>query len=122
MVKLPRRKALDGLRLVCKRRQSTYTVTRTSTSIGNVGQTVDDSESTHDVSMWVGPTVEERVQAQHGERVDGDLLGYALPSEDLEVADEITYDGDVYELADPPQKLPESGSVKIMSLSFVERE
>lgn len=88
------------LRTIISARSQSYTVTRNVTTKNTLGETVDDSSTTHEVNMWLHQPGEANVETERGERLAGDLQGIAEGDPDLEVNDEVTHRGQEYSVDD----------------------
>lgn len=106
------------LRQIVRQRASSYDVVRPNNeSSSRFGETGTTDTTISGVQLWLTQPSESLVESEYGDRLDGDLLGYSLPSTDIQQNDEVTHGADTYEVADV-MHIPDNDnkSVKIFSL------
>lgn len=96
---LPRRHGLAGLTRVIGARTTAVSVTRPTTSTGDLDQT-QESLSGHTESMWLFEPFESIAQEITGERLSGALGGLLVAdgTVDLQTNDRIAHGGVEYEI------------------------
>lgn len=106
----------DGpLRQIIQMESETYTVTRHTKSISEIGD-VTETDVTHKENIHVFKASRSPVQLPHGETFDESLTGLALPDADLQDGDEITYNNTDFELT--VTEVPDTASTKYISLDL----
>lgn len=103
------------LRSAIQMESTTYTVSRFTSSVNDIGE-VERTEQTHDADIYVFDPERSQVQLPHGESFDESLGGLALPSENLQDGDEITYGDTPYELT--VTESPSSESVRFLTIDL----
>lgn len=82
-------------------RAVSYTLTRPSQQKGDMGVYEEDTEgsaSTHSADIYLYRPSTQNTQLPRGEQEQTDLLGLALPSEDVREDDRLTYNSNEYEV------------------------
>lgn len=97
-MRLPTSKGHRALRMIVRKRAETFTITRPTEGSGAMGGT--SSESTHEADVFVFAPSETSADTQYGDRYTGALGGLALPTEDVEKGDRLTYQNVPYEVAE----------------------
>ncbi|UBF23167.1 SPP1 gp16-like head completion protein [Haloarcula tailed virus 2] len=107
------------IRSVIKQNHVSRTFQRPNFTKSSVGET---SDTTTDVSLtvYLFREMENNVQNDFGERLDADMGGLCLASEDIRVNDRVTIGADSYEVASI-NHLPREGNVKYKFFSLVRR-
>lgn len=106
------------IRSIIDSRSSTYSITRETTKKSDIGETVKDSDSSHNVDIWLHQPGEANIETERGERLVGDLLGLSTGDPDLEVNDTLTYNGETYSIDDIIY-YPSDSSIEYTKFSLV---
>ena len=105
------RRPFGHIRTIIRKRSESKTVTRITYVKDSVGETVNDSESTVSVDMWLFDPMEVNIKVESGDRLVGDLAGLALSGADVQVGDRIDDGSVTYEVEEvmdlPRESTPE---------------
>lgn len=75
-----------------------YELRRPSHETGARGGT--ETTTTHEADIWVFSPREVNIDTEYGDRLTGGLGGLALPPEDIQQGDRLTYQGIAYEVTE----------------------
>lgn len=121
---IPRGRGFMGITRIIASRASPTSVTRVSTTTGDLDQTVE-STTEHIEDLWVFVPDERSVQALAGDRSYGDLGCLAIEPEnntvDIQKGDRITHGGVEYEV-DTIEGRPDDDDPDYWSISLVRRQ
>lgn len=98
-MRIPTSRAEDTIRQIVRLNATAYTITRTDTTKGRFGDATP-TESTHSADLWLFRPNEVNIDTEFGDRLTGSLGGMALPSENLQVGDQLTYQSKEYVVAE----------------------
>lgn len=85
------------MRMVVRTRGEPYDLTRVEhSSDGRFGENSRDESTINGVTLFLFRPTEVNVDTEHGDRLEGDLQGLALPSADVKVDDEVDHGGETY--------------------------
>lgn len=108
------------MRQVVRTRSSLYDLTRTTSTVSDGGATRESTTTITDVQMWIMDPRETAVELAFGEPTEGDLTGFAVPSADVQVHDDVTVDGTDYEI-DTVTHLPSNDNPEVKRLSLIRK-
>jgi len=98
-MRIGRSRAHGTMAQIVRQRSTQYDITRpTQSSGGRFGENSSTETTIMDVSMWLFEPNEVNVDTEYGDRLGGDLQGYAQPSADIEVHDKVSHGADTYEV------------------------
>lgn len=90
----------ESLRQVVRQHAEPHTVTRGDDTIGDMGEE-QETTATHTANAWLFAPRNNPLGTDYGDRLQGELNGLALPSEDWQHADEIEHGGETYRVDEP---------------------
>lgn len=100
-MRIPHSRADESLRMVLRKRMSTYTVERITgeSSQSAMGEAVQNT-TTVSIDAYLYFPEEENLPIDFGERLEGSLQGLALPSADVQVNDVFTHGSEQFQVED----------------------
>lgn len=114
-------RAHGSLRTVVRLKSVPYDVERPSDrDKDRFGESGATTTTVTGIQMYLFEPQAVVLDTDFGDRLDGDLRGLALPSEDIQHQDRVTHQGDTYEISEPLH-LPDNGNpvLKVFSLDKV---
>lgn len=89
---------IDAIQRVVGAHLDTYTVTRVTETVNDLGEIVT-TETEFNRSLWCYTPSQWTQQYYGGERTSGDLMALTLPTEDIQLDDRLTHAGIEYEVS-----------------------
>lgn len=83
---------------IIRAQSDSYTITRVTGMTTDASGYVTETTSTHNEDIYLFDPSAISVQSELGERMEGDLMGRALPSADLQEDDRLNHGGVKYEI------------------------
>ena len=107
------------IRSVIKQNHVSKTFQRPTFGKSSVGETTDTTQDVQ-LTVYLFREMESNVQNDFGERLDSDMSGLCLASEDIRVNDRVTHNGEKYEVVSI-NPLPSEGNIKYKFFSLIRR-
>lgn len=98
-MRLPTGAGHRGLRMIVRQNLVEYTLERPDGNIGALGET-RASDTNPTANLWLFRPGEVPLDTDFGERLTGNLRGLALPGENVQEGDRLTWNGDKYRVAE----------------------
>lgn len=100
----------SGIRQLIRQNTVTKTLTRPDDSKDSRFGESRGGTTTVEVDVWLFNPEETPVQTDYGTREAADLSGLLLPSEDIQLHDQLDHGGETYEVMAPPTDVPNASS------------